>query len=237
MLTGWPNAAATVANLVGTTNGQAVSSATLTSSLGNITTTPEATKLNTIANILASCVNSDGGSGSTCQSTLFPDVTPTSATAPTDTLQAAVLLNLNPTSNNSNGSSANMTALYGLQTGTPPYPGLSAQPTDWTIGINYSAGSSTAQTVINGANDIAVDSGGNVWLINYNSGTTVTQSLTELSPTGTPLTNAFNSGASAPASMAGTSPRRAPGPSSPCATPARPTTSPGTAACTPRRTA
>ncbi len=138
---GLTNAFATVNNLVNIATGAAVTSATLNGTgTGNglsITATPESAKLNTIANLLAACVNSDGGGSSPCQTTLFPDVTPTAGTVPTDTLQAAVYMSLNPTSNNSAGSSANLTALYGLQTATAPFVGWATQPTDWTVGIQY----------------------------------------------------------------------------------------------------
>jgi hypothetical protein len=91
---GLTNAFATANNLVSTATGAAVTSATLngtgTGTGLAITATPESAKLNTIANVLAACVNSDGGSSSPCQTTLFPDVTPTGGTQATDTLQAAV---------------------------------------------------------------------------------------------------------------------------------------------------
>jgi hypothetical protein len=200
---GLTNAVNTVANLVNSTNGTAIASATLTSSFGNITATPEATKLNTIADILSSCVNSDGSAASPCQTTLFPDVTPTGGTQPTDTLQAAVLLSLNPTSSNANGSANNMAALFGLQSATAPYPGLTTQPGDWTIGINYSAGSSSSNTLMNTVGDLAVDSGGNVWVLDTNT----TGSLAEVSPTGTPLSNPLNSGSTPPTGLDTASPK------------------------------
>ena len=61
---GLTNAFATANNLVNVATGQAVTSATLNGSgtgTGlSITATPESAKLNTIANILSACVNSDG---------------------------------------------------------------------------------------------------------------------------------------------------------------------------------
>lgn len=205
---GLANAFATVPNLVNQLDGTAVVSATLTGAAGTVTTTPESAKLYTVADILAACVNSDGGSASACQTTLFPDVVPTGGTAPTDTLQAAVYLSLNPTSNNANGSAANLMALYGLQTPQSPFVGVTTQPNDWTIGINYSAGTSATQTTINQANGIAIDSLGDVWIINLNTSATATESMTEFSPTGTPLANPFNGGGAAgPTTMSASSPR------------------------------
>lgn len=183
--TGLANAFATVNSLVNISTGQAVVSLPLTNGGLSLTATPESAKLNTIANILAACVNSDGSGASPCQTTLFPDVAPGGGVAPTDTLQAAVYMSQNPTSNNSNTSTANMTALYGLQTGTAPFVGLGAQPTDWTIGIQYT--DTTAGTVLLQPQNIAADSLGNIWVLN---GAT-SGSLVELSPTGSPLVNAL----------------------------------------------
>jgi len=196
---GLVNAFATYNNLVTNNTGNAVTSATLTGAGGSVTTTPESAKLYTIANILAACVNSPGGvSGdSSACGTLFADVVPTSSTAPTDTLQAAVYMSLNPTSNNANGSAANLAQLYTLPPTTAPYTGLSAQPTDWTLGILYS-GSTT--TILEQPHSLAVDSAGNIWVA---SGTTSSE-LTELSPLGVPLVNLTTIGAVA---LSGLSPR------------------------------
>jgi hypothetical protein len=192
---GLANAFATANNLVNVATGAAVTSATLNGSGTGTgltsTATPESAKLNTIANILAACVNSDGGASSPCQTTLFPDVTPTGGIAPTDTLQAAVYMSLNPSSNNAGGSSANLTALYGLQTATAPFVGLSVQPTDWTVGIQYSAPS--ASLLLSGPQNIAADAAGDIWVVN--NLVTASSSLSELSPNGTPmLTSTLTSG-------------------------------------------
>ena len=195
---GLTNAFATANNLVNVASGTAVTSATLngtgTGTGLSVTATPEAAKLNTIANILAACVNSDGSGTSPCQTTLFPSVAPTSGTAPTDTLQAAVYMSLNPTSTNANASAVNMAALFGLQTGTAPFVGLGAQPVDWTVGIQYAGAS--ASTVLSNPLALAADASGNIWVVN-NSGDT-NDSLSELSPTGTPMLTALN-GATQPA--------------------------------------
>jgi len=212
------NAYSTVGNLVSTQTGNALTSTTLTgaNSLGSITVLPESTKLYTIADILAACVNSTGPSdpAQAC-TTLFnsstpsiaPGTTATAATVATDTLQAAVYLSLNPTSTNASSSATNIAALYGLVGTSPPYTGVSAQPTDWTLGIQYTAGTSATQTLMNSVQDIAADASGNIWIINYNSSATATESLAEFGTNGIPLANPFNSGATAPASMAATSPR------------------------------
>jgi hypothetical protein len=169
---GLTNAFATVNNLVNTATGVAVTSTTS----GSVTATPEYNKLNGIADILAACVNTSGPSSTPC-TTLFGDVT--SGTAPTDTLQAAVYMSQNPTSN----STAHLTALWNLATATPPFSyGSQAQPTDWTVGILYTSSGSTSP--VYDPQNIAIDAGGNVWIINANG---KTDNLAELGPTGTPL--------------------------------------------------
>lgn len=183
---GLTNAFATVNNLVTIATGNAVTSATLTGSGGTVTTTPEYAKLYTIANVLAACVNSAGAAP--CTTILFPSVTPTSATAPTDTFQAAVYMSQNPTSNNVSTSPANLTALYGLQSGSSPFVGVGAQPTDWTVGILYTSTGSTSASPLLKPQNIAADANGNIWVINANSSTA--DNLAELNPVGFPLVTA-----------------------------------------------
>jgi hypothetical protein len=124
-------------------------------------TTIESAKINSVANTLAACVNSYGGStnNSPC-ATLFADTTPPgSTTAPTDTLQAAVQMALYP--------NQNVAALYKLASATPPFVGLSSAPGDWTIGVSYKTanfalsvnGTATTTTSTN----IDVDASGRVW--------------------------------------------------------------------------
>ena len=219
-LTGITNAMSTASRLADYTTGTAITAQTLTSTNAAITTTittaPESAKLYTLANILSSCINTTGPTSTACM-TLFGNTAPFGATAPVNTLEAAVYLSLNPTSNSNatttaSNSTANITNLYMLQTPVTPFIGVQTQPTDWTLGILYTGtptGTQTpqSQTLLHGANDVAIDSNGNVWLINYDTANPTTESLTELSPTGVPLQNVFNSGATAPASMAGTGPR------------------------------
>jgi len=215
---GLANAFGTAANLVNTATGLAKTSFNLptsctASSTYCITATPEYAKLYTVANVLAACVNSQGlaDTSDTSCSTLFSDVTPTNppgtttgtATTASDTLQAAVYMSLNPTSTNSNGSGANLTAIYGLQSATSPYPGetapyggATAQPTDWTIGINYAdivtpVAPATGGPVLTQPTDVVVDATGNIWVVNDASGGTANGSLGELSPTGTPLLGTY----------------------------------------------
>jgi hypothetical protein len=159
-----------------------------------ITVTPEATKLATTANILAACVQSDplGVGGSTACTTLLADVAYSGAPV-ADTLQAAVNMSLNPTSvTATNPYPGNLVALYGLQTAQSPFPGVSSQPLDWTLGIQYTG----ATPLITSPFGLAVDSLGNIWTINqYTNGSTQADGdLVELSPTGFPLFESVLSG-------------------------------------------
>jgi hypothetical protein len=182
--TGLTNAFATANLLVNSTSGVAVTSTNLTGAGATLTAVPEATKLNTIADILAACVNSTGTSDASGNcNVLFADVAPTGGIAPTDTLQAAVDMSLNPTSTNANSSTANITALYGLIPPAAPFSSLSTQPTDWTLGIQYQ--DNTGGFFLKPQN-IAVDGVGNVWVLSNASGPSA---LVQVSPTGTPLTN------------------------------------------------
>jgi len=78
----------------------------------------------TLADILASCVNSNPGSDSNC-STLFTDATPSGHTTAGDTFQAAWYIAQNPTNN--------VSALFGRVPPTPPFVALSSAPASFAI--------------------------------------------------------------------------------------------------------
>jgi len=157
---GLANAFATVNNLVNTAKGTAPGPNLPTGA------TAPTTELNTLADILAPCVNSSGVSGA-C-STLFTDATPSGGSASTNTIDAMLDIAQNP--------AQNLSALFGLVTGTAPFqPTLGAAPNDWTVDIKYTGGG------LNAPKSIAVDSSGNVWLANVNN------SLSELSSSGSAI--------------------------------------------------
>jgi len=85
--------------------------------------------INTLANVMAACVNSTGGAAgdqTTC-GRLF-QLTTVNQSAPLDTLAAFLALFKNPTANNA--------AIYRLAAATPPFqPILAAAPTDFTISL------------------------------------------------------------------------------------------------------
>jgi hypothetical protein len=179
-------AANTVANMVSLTT--ATAGATTQSGTGanmsgviTVTITPETAKINAMANVLAACVNSAAGVGTPC-AVIFPAV---NATAATDTIQAAYYMASNPT-DTVNGIS-NLAAVFGLGVPNSPFSNaLTAAPTDWTIGITYSAGTGACiagdRFLLYGYG-IAVDAQGNVWTDN---GPTA-GALSEISGTGVPL--------------------------------------------------
>jgi hypothetical protein len=195
----------TISNLADMSHGNAVSSKVITGSVAgvSVTVTPEAEKINALANIIASCVNNRSASNSPCN-TLFtnaaqPDVTLTdrpyhspSFPVATDVLQALYYILANPT----NGDVAKLNNLFNLipLAGAPFQPSLTSAPTDWTVAVNYKTSDtcgSSSGNFINGAQDINLDSAGNLWIGN---GQDVTGNLTEISPGGVPLSCVFLGG-------------------------------------------
>jgi trimeric autotransporter adhesin len=97
------------------------------------TTVPVA-QLNTLADILSSCVNSPGGvagDGSAC-GTLFVAAAPSGGTAPVEVIGAGLNIANNP--------AANVSRLFGLVTATAPFqPMLAAVPADLTVNLASSS--------------------------------------------------------------------------------------------------
>ncbi len=162
---GLANSFQLVNNLVSTTSGAALS----VTPAGN-GTAPQAA-INTLGNILASCVNSDG-TGTPCGA-LFSAATPSGGSAPKDTIQAIYDIARNPANN--------VSTLYGLASGVPPFqPALSPAPNDWTLGLIFTGGG------LSNPQGMAIDGSGNVWIAN-NGTAPNTSSITELSSNGTVL--------------------------------------------------
>jgi streptogramin lyase len=175
--TGIANAFANTANLVSTAGGVALA----TTPAGN-GTVPR-TELNTLANILAACMNSSGAvtgpSNPTPCYTLFNSAKDGSS-VPADTAGAAINIAHHPT--------ANLSTLFGLQTATAPFaPGLTNAPNDFTVNLTFTGGglgTSADQANLSSytVNNIAIDAAGNVWKPNYTNNT-----ITELNPLGAAL--------------------------------------------------
>ncbi|MFC6645220.1 hypothetical protein ACFQBQ_06375 [Granulicella cerasi] len=213
---GLKNAAASIGNLVNIAGGQAITSQTFGSTGGvgtgtvSVTATPESAKINTIANILAACINTTSASSVQCVD-LFNNALPAqqasytsqpSATFTTaiDTLQAAYYMATNPASlgtfvscGTNPSATTTMGCLYSLSSSTPPFqPVVSAQPSDWTLGVTYTASGSCSAggAFFAGPTKTSIDASGNIWIINAVSAVSASgiyANLVELSPTGSPL--------------------------------------------------
>jgi hypothetical protein len=116
------------------------------------------TEINTLGNILAACVNSNG-TVSAC-TTLFANAESggTTGTLPKDTATAAINIAHNPV--------AAVSTLYGLSSAYAQFaPALTVQPNDFTISILYEnavLAGFTTQT----AGPLAIDASGDVWSAN-----------------------------------------------------------------------
>jgi hypothetical protein len=181
--TGFTNAFADVNTLVDYTTGTAPGA-----SLPAGTTVPSA-EIYTLANILAACINSSGGVAGTPTTScgkLFADVNPGTGSAPTDTVTAAMDIAQHPGSN--------VAALYAIApaTGAAFPSGLSSQPNDFTIAVNFTGGGISAPAAL------AADASGNIWIAN-STGTAVS----ELSHSGEPVTGSpFAAGLSGASAIA-----------------------------------
>jgi hypothetical protein len=170
--TGVRNAFANAANLANISTGLALTT-TPTTNGPNIGTVPQAT-INTLANILAACINS---TGSTACSTLFSNAMSagSSGTTATDTATAAINMAHNPQANN--------TALYNLSVPSPPFePALTYQPNDFTLSLSFTGfGLSTPV-------GIAIDASGNAWVANANGNSVSEFTSAGAVATGSPFT-------------------------------------------------
>ena len=142
-------------------------------------------KMNTLADILAACINTAGGvagDASACGN-LFTAATRSSST-PTNTISAALNVARSPVTN--------AVSLFTLSSSTAPFqPTLTVAPTDWTLAVQYTAGG------FSNPKAIAIDAQGNAWIANCGSAnctTTGAGSVVELSPLGAPVATAFTAG-------------------------------------------
>lgn len=137
-------------------------------------------EINTLADILASCVNSSGPSSTTC-SALFSAATVGNST-PANTVAAAVNIARNPTNN--------VQSLIVLSGPSAPFQPTLAAVNDWTLGVTYPVGTSPVS--------VAVDAADNVWIAN-----TASSSVSRLTHAGAATTYASATGGlNAPTSIA-----------------------------------
>jgi streptogramin lyase len=161
---GVANAFLTFNNLVDNANGAAM----VQSVYGN-GDVPQA-EINTLADMLVNCVNSDGTSA--C-SPLFTNALEANGTQPSDTIAAVLNIAHNP--------GANVAALFGTGfAGSPYQPSLTAAPNDWSIALTFYADNMV------GPYFPAIDSLGNVWVPGYASA-----DLTEFDPLGNLLSGGY----------------------------------------------
>jgi streptogramin lyase len=164
---GLANAFANVNNVVDITHGTSPGTSAPTGALLPVA------KIYTLANILASCINS---SGSTACDALFGAATPPSGSAPQNTIDAALDIAQNPFNN--------VAALFALPTPQAPFePGLDTAPSDWTMSVTFNGGG------LDFPASIAIDAAGKVWTVNYCGSNNPCASVTELSSAGTPLSS------------------------------------------------
>jgi len=164
-VTGLTNAFSSVNKLVNVSLGQ---------SPGTLPTgaTAPTSKLNTLGDILAACINSTGGvagDGSAC-GTLFANSTPPGGAAPTDTVTAALNIAKYPGSN--------VTALANLATAASPFQPTATGLADFTLAVKY-APAATFST----PSASAVDSAGNLWVANKGNNSITVLSATTALPT------------------------------------------------------
>jgi hypothetical protein len=181
---------------------------------------PQAT-LDTLGNILASCVDSSNlgnsatnptlissGASSSC-SKLFtyatsngiPYGTTGAGASPTDTATAAFNIAHYPAGNAASSSSfmAGLFILQGTET-TPFSPSLSAAPNDFTIAINYPSSYTTGTVTTTvpylvGPQAVSIDASGDMWFTSQpTAGSNASGYIAEFSPLGVKLYSNLNSG-------------------------------------------
>lgn len=153
---GLVDAVATAANLASLQTGTAPA----TSPQNSNATIPQ-DEINTLADILAACVNVTDSSydapnhNPTACDTLRADATAdgtSGGTQPGDTATAAIYMAHNPT--------VHVADLLALATPTSPFQNILSSANDWTVAITYNGGS------LHGPLGLAVDSSGYVWVAN-----------------------------------------------------------------------
>jgi hypothetical protein len=146
------------------------------------------TEINTLADLLAQCVNSGGGvegDNSACGN-LFLYAPNAAGVYPTDTITAAMNIAQSP--------GRNATSLNQLLMPNPVFqPAFDVNSTvnDWTIAITYSGGG------LNGPTSIATDAAGSVWVTNGAG-----SSVTKLNAAGVAVSNSSGFSINSPSAIA-----------------------------------
>ncbi len=130
------------------------------SSTANMTI--EGSKIITLGNLLAACVNSAGPTSYQCQ-VLFTDTTPPTGTAPTNVLEAMVDLALYPQPSGNTIDQEFALSYYPANQPVPFSGGLTAYPTDWTIAVGYNNPSLGLGINTRNVTTLDIDTSGRVW--------------------------------------------------------------------------
>jgi len=144
------NAMSTAGNLVNTTTGS-----TPGAGLPANTAITPAGMINSLANAISSCVNSDPNANATPCNTLLGLAQNAAGTTPVETATAAANIAQSP--GNNVASLFNTIPSTGAPFGSPQ---LSTTPQDWTLALKFTDASLT------GPYGVAVDAGGNAWVTN-----------------------------------------------------------------------
>jgi hypothetical protein len=161
--TGIANAFNMALNLVNQSTGVP---ATTTTTAGSSGTVP-VTLINSLADILANCVNTTGPSATGC-STLFANAVSIAGTKPTNTAMAAINIAENP--------GQNVTALFNTIPAAPPFTPTLSSATDFSLSITYPG--------FNSPDMVAIDGLGNAFVTNDGTTGTNANSVTEISSAG-----------------------------------------------------
>jgi len=143
--------------------------------IGTFSTTA---KINSIAAVLAACVQSIGGSpctsiaglDSNSTATSNSGVTPIGLTPATDTVQISLYMALEPYhygDSSATDAQDNITSVFGYGAPETAFtPVLAYAPFDWTLAITYTglAVNATPTGTLAGLQSTAVDASGNVWM-------------------------------------------------------------------------
>jgi hypothetical protein len=163
-----------------------------TPTVNNVVGAVPQTTIDSLANVLAACLDSTpalGGVLSSQCSALFSTATDngqTDGVAPTDIATAAINIARFPAGNNSNGNAdpTFVSDIFGTPSSIVPYdPALTKVPNDWTLAITYTGGSIGVANALSPHN-IAVDFSGNIYHANFDNN----NNFTVLSPLGVPAT-------------------------------------------------
>ena len=187
-MTAYDHAGASATNITGIANAFLNAQLLTNSTTGQAADLPsnlsiERGKLYALANAIAPCVNSDGGSA--C-APLFTAATVNGGPAPGDVLSALLNIVKHP--------GRNVASVFNLAGPMPPYGGaLSRPPNDWTMSFTASGGGIFEPT------GLAIDKFGNVWVANYGGPAATTgqnpTGVVAYSPQGTPLSSTpYNAG-------------------------------------------